>query len=64
MKTVTQKEFFAFIKANGANDPMPSTERPDVTLWKNRRGAVGRVVARSYPGWRNPMEPNRYEIEE
>jgi hypothetical protein len=63
MKTVNQEEFFAFIKANAASDPMPSKELPEVTLWKTQKGA-GRVVAKSYPGWRNVGEPQRYEIEE
>lgn len=66
MREVTQDEFYAFIKARGErDDPMPSVEQPHVTVWTNRRGnSVGRIVARSYPGWRNPRDPKRYEVEE
>ena len=63
MREVSKGEFFAFIAANAKDDPMPSTECGDVTLWKNQKGQnFGRIVARSYPGWKRPGSPERYEI--
>lgn len=65
MREVTKHEFFAFISALGElSDPMPTTERPDVTLWRNQRGPrQGQVIAKSYPGWKTGG-PERYEIEQ
>jgi len=64
MKEVSKKEFFEFINSRSSDDPMPSSMDPNVTNWKNLKGPNrGKVVAKSFPGWKNPRQPKKYEIE-
>ena len=57
-KEVTKDEFFAAI---GPKDVHPSTEKADVTLWR-LQDTTRKVIGRSFPGWKNPSEPTRYEL--
>lgn len=59
MRAVTQDEFFAALKAD-RRDIMPTTEKPDETLW--RVVATRELWGRSTPGWKNPGTTSSYEI--
>jgi hypothetical protein len=59
MVEVRQDEFYAGIK-NISGDPMPSVDdSPFYSAWKTRQG---RVIGRTYPGWKNPGDPSAYML--
>jgi hypothetical protein len=62
MIAVTKDEFFAYIMNERKINIHPSNSAPDVTTWE----VVGtrEVVGRSWPGWKNPGDPQRYELRE
>jgi hypothetical protein len=55
-REVTYEEFFTAM--GGPRDIHPSTEKPDITLWKDQRTRC--VVGMSRPGWRYPGDPKVY----
>ena len=60
MKIVTEREFFDALKAD-PRDIMPTTERPDCSVWRDQRTRA--IFGRSYPGWKNPDDPKQYQID-
>lgn len=58
MKEVTQEQFFEFLKED-PRDIIPHHDHPYVTTWETPRRMV---VGFSYPGWRNPGDPQKYML--
>jgi hypothetical protein len=58
MTEVTAEQFFQFLR-DDPRDIMPELTAPDYSNWKTRNGGV---VARTYPGWRNPGDARRYLV--
>lgn len=54
MRVVTEKEFFAALKADPRNIH-PSVQRPYCTTWET---PTGFVWGKSTPGWKNGGNPN------
>jgi len=60
-KFVSEAEFFEAVNKAAADDPMPSVERPEVTVWNFQRFRRD-VFGYSWPGWKNPGEREAYAI--
>lgn len=58
MRTVTQDEFFAALKAD-KRDIMPSCDNEHYSNWMTRDR---QVWGRAFPGWKYPAEQEAYML--
>lgn len=56
-KEVSKEEFFKFM---GPKDVHPCPTHPNYSTWKYVGSGI--IVGFSYPGWKNPGDPEKYII--
>lgn len=61
VREVSHDEFFAELKAQ-PHDVMPTTEMPEITIWRRQDSVNREIWGYSTPGWRNPADPKTYGI--
>jgi hypothetical protein len=58
MTEVSKDQFYEGV---GPRDIVLSSNSPDFTTWETRNRVV---VGRTYPGWKNPMRPKAYFLDQ